>query len=104
MARVVEAQGINPDAIYKFTDRHTWALDFYTKHPVKIEPLKHLKDRKDIWVYVNDKELQQLGEAGIPWTKKVTVDQFRITRLQLKFLNPSTRAKKLNEMHLVYLN
>ena len=104
MARVVEEQGINPDAIYKFTDRHTWALDFYTKHPVKIEPLKQLKDRKDIWVYVNDVELQQLGEAGIPWTKKVTVDQFRITRLQLKFLNPSTRAKKLNEMHLVYLN
>ena len=44
------------------------------------------------------------AENGIDWDNQITVDQFRITRLQIKFLNPDTRKEKLNKMHLVHLN
>ncbi len=104
MALEVQKNGIATDSIYKFTNRHTWALDFYNKEPVKILPLSQLKNKKDVWVYVDAKELETLQKAGFDWDKQLSVDQFRITRLQLKFLAPSTRYKKLNKMHLVHLN
>jgi 4-amino-4-deoxy-L-arabinose transferase-like glycosyltransferase len=104
MAQEVAEKGIAVDNIYKFTDRHTWALDFYNQHPVKVLPLSELTLKKDIWVYVNSKEMQTLRDAGLDWDEQLTVNQFRITRLQLKFLEPSTRYKRLNKMHLVHLN
>ena len=103
MAEKVMQNQIPPHKIYKFTQRHTWALDFYNRQPVHILPLSDVLAKKNIWVYVNDKELEQLKEAGGDWNRQITVDQFRITRLQLKFLNPATRHKKLNKMHLVQL-
>ncbi len=104
MAKVVETNKIAVDNIYKFTERHSWALDFYNRYPVKILPLTQLKDKKGSWVYVDSKELEILKESGVNWDKKLTVDQFRITRLQLKFLNPESREQKLNKVHLVRLN
>ena len=59
---------------------------------------------KDVWVYATDKELEHLQKKGIDWNNQITVDQFRITRLQIKFLNPNTRKEKLNKMHLVHLD
>ena len=78
-------------------------MDFYNQDPVNIAPIAELAKKEDVWVYVDDKELGQLKQEGFEWDKKITVDQFRITRLQMKFLNPTTRAKKLNKMHLVHL-
>ena len=37
------------------------------------------------------------------WDRHFTADQFRITRLQPKFLNPSSREQVLNSMHLIHL-
>ncbi|MDT0540812.1 glycosyltransferase family 39 protein [Croceitalea sp. P059] len=102
MAQKVKEHNIDVNTIYKFGD-YSWALDFYNKQPVKITSLEELSDKKDIWIYANDKELKKLISAGFDWDKQLTVDQFRITRLQLKFLEPSTRAKKLNKMHLVHI-
>lgn len=104
MAERVKEEKIPTEKIYKFTERHTWALDFYNQDPVEMVALSELSQMNDVWVYVNDKELGRLQEKGFEWDEKITVEQFRITRLQLKFLNPTTRAKKLNKMHLVHLD
>ncbi len=103
MAREVRKADIPVDKIYKISDRHTWALDFYNRKPVQITSLGGLQKKEDIWVFANDKELQQLKDAGVDWDEQLTVDQFRITRLQIKFLEPNTRYKKLNQLHLVHL-
>jgi len=104
MAEKVMAENIPVDEIYKISERHTWALDFYNQNPVNIVLVSELKKMKDVWVYATDKELEQLKKKGIAWDNQITVDQFRITRLQIKFLNPNTRKEKLNKMHLVHLN
>tara|TARA_R110002012_G_scaffold49676_8_gene128431 strand:- start:3355 stop:5013 length:1659 start_codon:yes stop_codon:yes gene_type:complete len=104
MAQRVKAENIPVDDIYKINERHTWALDFYNQNPVNIVSASELKKMKDVWVYATDKELEQLQKKGIAWNNLITVDQFRITRLQIKFLNPDTREEKLNKMHLVHLN
>ena len=104
MAQEVKENNIPVDDIYKINERHTWALDFYNQNPVNIVSTSDLKNMKDVWVYATDKELQQLEKNGIDWDNQITVDQFRITRLQIKFLNPDTRKETLNKMHLVHLN
>lgn len=104
MAEKVKENNIPVEKIYKITTRHTWALDFYNQNPVNIVSVNDLKAKKDVWVYADDQELQQMQKNGISWTDQITVDQFRITRLQIKFLNPNTRQDKLNKMHLVHLD
>jgi len=104
MAEKVKAENIPVDDIYKISERHTWALDFYNQIPVNIVSASELEKMNDVWVYATDKELEQLQKKEITWDNQITVDQFRITRLQIKFLNPNTREGKLNKMHLVHLD
>lgn len=104
MAERVKERSIPVGEIYKINERHTWALDFYNQNPVNIVLASDLKNMKDVWVYATDKELERLQKNGIAWDDQITVDQFRITRLQIKFLNPNTREDKLNKMHLVHLD
>jgi len=104
MADKVRENNIPVDKIYKISERYSWSLDFYNKKPVQITSLSEIADKKDIWVYATDEELEQLRKNGFQWEEQITVDQFRITRLQAKFLNPNTREGKLNHMHLVHLD
>ncbi|KPM31745.1 Glycosyl transferase family 39 [Croceitalea dokdonensis DOKDO 023] len=103
LADQIAQQGISVDKVYKLTEDYSWSLDFYNKKPVKIMDIKALANAKDIWLYVNGEQLQELKDAGFQWQEELTADQFRITRLQLKFLNPATRKSKLNQRHLVHL-
>ncbi|MGB5357472.1 MAG: glycosyltransferase family 39 protein, partial [Eudoraea sp.] len=57
----------------------------------------------DYWVYATEEDLEELKEAGFYWDDFFEVKQFRITRLQAKFLNPDSRQKILNQMYLVHL-
>jgi 4-amino-4-deoxy-L-arabinose transferase-like glycosyltransferase len=101
--KVVEHQ-IPVDKIFKISERHTWALDFYNQKPIEILPVFDLENQSGIWIYATDQELEQLVNNGYHWHEQITVDQFRITRLQIKFLNPNTRQKKLEQVHLVQLD
>ncbi len=103
MATKVEEHNIPVDNIYKISKSHTWAMDFYNQEPIKIATIEELLDQEDIWLYATDGELDLISENGLHWHQQITVDQFRITRLQLKFLNPGTRQKKLESMHLVHI-
>ncbi|MEZ2414845.1 ArnT family glycosyltransferase [Muriicola sp. E247] len=102
MAEIVEEKDIPVDRIHKISTRHTWALDFYNQNPVNISSLEEIKQLQDIWIYANEEELTRLDEEGIYWDMEYEVDQFRITRLQGKFLNPETRPGILNKMYLLH--
>ncbi len=103
MSEIVKSEKIPVDAIHKLSDRHTWGLDFYNRYPVKRLRVEDLKGQQDLWLYITDKELKSLQQLGYDWDQQYTVDQFRITRLQGRFLNPATRKEILNKMHLVHL-
>nr|WP_299345880.1 glycosyltransferase family 39 protein [Allomuricauda sp.] len=104
MAERIREANIPVDQVYKVSNRHTWGLDFYNKKPVAILSMNELQEKHDVWIYASDEELEKMENNGFHWHDKITVDQFRITRLQLKFLNPYTRPKVLNRVHLVYLD
>jgi len=103
MAMVIKQESPEVDTIYKLSGQHTWAFDFYFGKPLEIIPLKQLPGRKAIWVYVNEKQREKLKEDGLGWDLEYTVDQFRISRLQARFLNPATRDQVLRKRHLLRL-
>jgi 4-amino-4-deoxy-L-arabinose transferase-like glycosyltransferase len=102
MAEVVKEQTIPVDKIYKVSERHTWALDFYNKQPVRIADIKEIQTLNNIWIYADETELKVLKEANIFWDQQYSVEQFRITRLQAKFINPVTRHSVINKMYLLH--
>ena len=103
MAVKVAENDIPVDRIFKISERYSWALDFYNRKPVQIITLKELGGQHDIWVYANDLELRELQNQGFDWDRQITESHFRITRLQLKFLDPVSRKKVLEKMHLVHI-
>lgn len=103
MSKLIVEKDIPVDRIYKVGKDYTWSLDFYNQFPVQITTPEGLKSKKDIWVYVNDDEMIMLQEKGFDWDSQLSVDQFRITRLQGKFLNPNTRKKVTRKMHLLHI-
>ncbi len=103
MAKVVLKKDIPTDRVYKLSDRHSWSLDFYNKKPVIISDMEGIRGRQDIWVYATDAELTELNQNGFDWDIQYTKEDFRITRLQAKFLNPITRRKVLRKMHLIHI-
>jgi hypothetical protein len=103
MAGIVREKNIPADNIYKLSGGHTWALDFYNQKPVKITSMDRVAEMRDIWVYATDSELEALSKKGLHWEEHYTADQFRITRLQARFLNPDTREQVLRKRHLVHI-
>lgn len=103
MAEIVAEQGIPVENIYKVSEDHTWGLDFYNKKPVLISDFDKIRNKKDIWLYLSEPDLQKLREQGYDWDQQFSAAQFRISRLQVKFLNPATRKKVLGKMHLVHI-
>ena len=103
MSEVVAKENIPVNTIYKINPQHSWALDFYNRKPVAITSIEALKGREDLWIYATDNDLTELRNSGIDWDQQHSVKQFRITRLQGKFLNPSSRNKVLKNMHLVHI-
>ncbi|WP_339838457.1 glycosyltransferase family 39 protein [uncultured Maribacter sp.] len=104
MAKVIKQKDIPVDRIYKVSPDYTWSLDFYNQYPVQITTPDLLNDKKDIWVYVSDEDMSELQNNGLEWDTQISVDQFRITRLQGKFLNPNTRKKVTRKMYLLHID
>lgn len=108
MSKVVAEEHIPVDRIYKlnYPDNwgfNTWAMDFYNKRPVSKMSFKNVKNKQDIWLYVNEQDIKRLQEAGIDWDRQYSRPNFKITQLNRKFLNPSTRKRALDKMHLIHV-
>ena len=103
MSQLIKERRILVTDIYKIGPDYTWSLDFYNRYPVQITTPTELATKKDVWVYVSDEEKEMLEKNGWDWDTEISVDQFRITRLQAKFLNPNTRSKVTHKMHLLHL-
>ncbi|TLP80363.1 ArnT family glycosyltransferase [Maribacter sp. ACAM166] len=103
MSEIIKQRDIPVDRIYKVGTDYSWSLDFYNQHPVQMITPDLLKSKKDVWVYASDEEMELLRNNGMVWDSQISVDQFRITRLQGKFLNPNTRKKVTRKMHLLHI-
>ncbi len=93
-----------PDhAIY--TNFDNWLLDFYTERPIlyikTVDELKQEVHSKNIVVTCDEDFLTELKESNIQYKVIEVFDNYRITRLNLTFVNHKTRAEKLAKHYLV---
>jgi hypothetical protein len=94
---------------------HSHSLDFYS-NAVNIN-IANQDDFKRIapfifsgmfhnfeWVWVSEKKFQDIAQY-IPYKYKIyKIDNFQVSRLNLKFLNPSTRDKQLERRYLLRID
>lgn len=103
MAKRINEESLEITTIYKLDQEHTWALDFYFKKPVVYKDMESLTGDETDWYYVNEKQRELLVGRGIVWDSERNVDQFRISRLQGRFLNPTTREQVLRKRYLLHV-
>lgn len=90
--------------VYNYSDDYTWVLDFKRKKltiPLKEDALKRLP--KGSFVYVDQKHLPLFKHYFPEAIEYASSAHFRVTRLNLNFLNPATRADELQVKRIMYL-
>lgn len=103
IARQIRQEGLDVPTIYKLDAEHTWALDFYSGSPAVQVAKGDLEARGPVWVYVSEAQRDALAQEGFGWDRELAADQFRISRLQGRFLNPKTRHKVIGKRFLLHL-
>ena len=101
MAKLIKNEQLPIDQIYKLDHEHTWALDFYFGKPVKQVNLASMKAKESFWLFITEEQRQELLESNAEWDLEYSVNQFRISRLQARFLNPKTREQVVRKRYLV---
>jgi hypothetical protein len=84
-----------------------FAFDFYTGslHPIiSLNDIKKEAGKRAIYVLTNDEGLNLLKNAGIQVTPAAQSDQYHLTKLKLKFVNPATRKNTLDQFYLLRVN
>jgi 4-amino-4-deoxy-L-arabinose transferase-like glycosyltransferase len=105
MSKLIEEKNIPKEAIYIYNKDYSWTLDFYTKRNTPSITKDEIKSlATDIWLYT-DKEasVDELRKNNILIKDQYTVDHFRVTKLNMRFLNPKSRATKLDKGFLLYI-
>ena len=100
----MQSSYIYPEKVYKWGNAHSWAMDFGLKAPLKtLDCLEDFNALSNVWVYLNEAQLDRLSKTDIPLNIEFSVPSYRITRLKIAFLNPATRANTLEKRYLVFL-
>ncbi len=84
-------------------DTADFGFEFYTQkniHRVSIDDLTSFNGKA---FYVSDHFLKNLDDKGINYSMNEKFDNFRITKLNIKFVNKRTRKDHLNKTHLITL-
>ena len=80
--------------------------EFYLHQPTyrsSVEDIRLKKFSKTRILFVNAEELEQLEKAGVALEKIKSFEEFHVTMLSLKFINPKTRHKELKQHYLIRL-
>lgn len=102
--KIMQSSYIYPEKVYKWGNAHSWAMDFGLKAPLKtLDCLEDFNALSNVWVYLNEAQLDRLSKTDIPLNIEFSVPSYRITRLKIAFLNPATRANTLEKRYLVFL-
>jgi len=103
LAKIIKKKNIDPNTIYIIDDRYSWTLDFYTQRNTPAIDMNKIEETpKDIWIFIDqEKNLDQLKSTRAQIIERIEVNHFRVSKLNLKFMNPNTRASKLKKAYLV---
>ncbi len=108
MADYVKSNNIPTENIIGYTHRSYFAFDFAIKKDIPERSLEEIQNKavnnKPFFILTDKQKLPELTAAGIPLQFIVTVPHFHVSRLNLKVINPSTRASILDSLMLMKVN
>lgn len=96
LAKYVNQSEHDSRKVYMLEGSEYWAFDFYTKQNTKRIASKELRSGDLLLI-----DAKSLEEFNRPYEVLKTENDYRITRLNLKFLSSKTRAQKLSKMYLL---
>ncbi len=107
MAENIEREKIDWSQVYIY-DRIFQPFDFYS---ARINPQLNdallkakIQDGEKIFLLVNEAGKKKISDQGIKFTQCMKTPDMNITRLKIKFLNPSTRESTLKFAYLLEFN
>ena len=107
MARIAKENNISPDKTYIYKQLF-YSFDFYSKKTVPGLSLEQIKQKNDaggkFYVFVVGDDKKDLDSLKLNYGKIVTTPLYRVSRLKIKFLNPSTRPQTLDKGYLIEVN
>lgn len=105
ISELIEENNIPLEDVYIYDQNYSWTLDFYTQRNTPSLTLEQIQSsEKDFWLYTDKiQSLEELQGGNIRIQEQLTVDHFRVTKLNLKFLNPKSRKSKLRNAYLLHL-
>jgi hypothetical protein len=80
--------------------------EFYLHQPTyrsSVDDIRLQKFSKARILFVTADEVGELEKAGVAFEKLKSFDEFHVTMLSLKFINPKTRHKELKQHYLIRL-
>ncbi len=84
-----------------------WSLFLYSKAPGYYMPASSDFTGRNLqageWIYVGTEGLSQLNDLGVKYNIVKTYDHRSMTSQSIKFLNPKTRAERLQKRFLIQL-
>lgn len=89
--------------LLKDTKPDFFGFEFYHKAPITRVSLKDINTYNKKIFFVNEYEMQFLKDNNVKFTIAKAFNNYRITRLNGKFLNKSTREKALNKRYFIRL-
>ncbi len=92
---------IDSKNVYYWPGIYSSSYDFYSGELRKEIDTTNIPSTIPVWIMIQEKNMHELKEKGIPVMEVVSHPDYEITRLDFKFINPQTRNKKLNKLVLV---
>jgi 4-amino-4-deoxy-L-arabinose transferase-like glycosyltransferase len=90
---------VDPVNIYFWNENYSSSFNFYTATERKeFADSIFIKGKKPIWLLFDRNNLDAIKQSGYKIGLTYTHPDFEITKLDLKFVNPSTRRMELKEM------
>lgn len=100
IAKFVERENLTQENIFVYDRLHSWALDWSLDRTTPTMEENELKlQQKPYYLVISDENLHQIEH--LQHSVVFTANEFRVTRLSFKFINPKTRASQVNQFFLV---
>ncbi|MCW3159942.1 ArnT family glycosyltransferase [Chryseobacterium oryctis] len=96
IAQQVNNERMLKDKIFMPEGAESWAFDFYTKRNTPRVVIDEVKKGDYLLIYK-----ERLPEVKKKYKIIIEQNDYRITRLSLKFLNPETRTEQLDKIFLI---
>jgi hypothetical protein len=104
-ARYIHRHDIPKDHVYIYKE-HFFTMDTGLKHTVPVlsskkELVSQLAEDVPVWVFISERDIEDIRSEFREAVIEKEFDHFHVTRLNIRFLNPESRASALKKRYLV---